>query len=91
MKRYEKYKPSGVDWIGDIPQNWKVLTITKFSTRVDYRGKTPEKVESGTFLITTRNIKNGLINYEISKEYVSDKNFNEIMSRGLPEWKKRTN
>lgn len=24
MKRYEKYKPSGIDWIGDVPSNWNV-------------------------------------------------------------------
>lgn len=24
MKRYEKYKPSGVEWIGDVPSNWNV-------------------------------------------------------------------
>ena len=94
MQRYEKYKDSGVDWIGEIPQKWEILSITKFSTRIDYRGKTPEKVESGTFLITTRNIKNGSINYEISKEYVSDKNYiifhtlfgrrvNDALSRAL--------
>lgn len=24
MKRYDKYKPSGVDWIGDIPEGWEI-------------------------------------------------------------------
>jgi type I restriction enzyme S subunit len=24
MKRYEKYKPSGVEWIGEIPEHWEV-------------------------------------------------------------------
>jgi len=38
-------KDSGVVWIGDIPAHWNVLSLTKYSTRVDYRGKTPEKVD----------------------------------------------
>lgn len=25
MQRYEKYKDSGVDWIGEIPEHWKML------------------------------------------------------------------
>lgn len=25
MKRYEKYKDSGVDWIGEIPDSWQIL------------------------------------------------------------------
>ena len=24
MKRYKKYKPSGIDWIGEIPEHWKI-------------------------------------------------------------------
>ena len=27
MKRYEKYKPSGVEWIGDIPEHWEIKPI----------------------------------------------------------------
>lgn len=26
-KPYPKYKPSKIDWIGDIPENWKVLRV----------------------------------------------------------------
>ena len=27
MQRYEKYKYSGVDWIGEIPEGWKILKL----------------------------------------------------------------
>lgn len=27
MKQYPKYKPSGIEWIGDIPEGWKVKKI----------------------------------------------------------------
>jgi len=27
MKRYEKYKESGVDWIGEIPESWEVRRL----------------------------------------------------------------
>jgi type I restriction enzyme S subunit len=33
MKPYPKYKPSGVEWIGDIPEHWVICSvkyITKF-------------------------------------------------------------
>lgn len=33
MKTYDKYKPSGIDWIGDIPEHWKVKKL-KFSDEV---------------------------------------------------------
>lgn len=78
-------KDSGVDWIGKIPEYWGVLPLTKYSTRVDYRGKTPEKVDEGRFLLTAKNIKYGHIDYEISKEYILEKQYEKVMSRGKPE------
>ena len=26
-KPYPKYKPSGIDWIGEIPEGWKVKKL----------------------------------------------------------------
>jgi type I restriction enzyme S subunit len=79
-----KLKDSGFEWIGEIPEHWYIVPMIKYASRVDYRGKTPEKVDSGIVLVTTKNIKGGIIDYEISKEYVLEKDYNAIMSRGLP-------
>ena len=78
-------KDSGVEWIGQIPEHWVILPLTKYSTRVDYRGKTPEKVEEGRLLVTTRNIKNGVLDYQISQEYIKESQYKDAMSRGLPQ------
>lgn len=79
-------KDSGVEWLGKIPRHWQCVGFTKsISSQVDYRGKTPEKVQEGVFLVTAKNIKDGTINYELSKEYVRDDQYDEIMSRGKPE------
>jgi len=77
---------SGVEWIGDIPSGWGVVPVTKYTKSiVDYRGKTPEKVASGVFLVTAKNIKKGQIDYAASTEFVSEKDYPKIMARGLPE------
>ena len=79
-------KDSGVEWIGYIPANWSVVPLTKFlESRVDYRGKTPTKVDEGVFLVTAYNIKDGSIDYSASQEYVSRDEYEEIMRRGKPE------
>ena len=79
-------KDSGVEWLGDVPKHWIVAGLTKFiESQVDYRGKTPEKVKSGTFLVTARNIKEGQINYDLSSEFVREEDYLEIMRRGIPE------
>ena len=79
-------KDSGVKWIGEIPEHWRIVPLTKqLESIVDYRGKTPEKVDDGIFLVTARNIKNGMIDYSISSEYVKAEDYNEIMRRGIPQ------
>lgn len=40
MKRYSAYKPSGIEWIGDIPEKWDVVRI-KFLCDAMYPGATP--------------------------------------------------
>ena len=78
-------KDSGVEWLGEIPVHWKVKPLTKYVVeKSDYRGKTPEKVISGVFLVTARNVRMGAIDYECSQEFVSEKDYAEIMRRGLP-------
>lgn len=78
-------KPSGVDWLGEIPAHWSVRGLTKCTTRVDYRGATPEKSSSGIFLVTARNIKDGSIDYEISREFIPEDVYAQTMRRGFPE------
>lgn len=51
---------------------------------VDYRGKTPKKVDNGVFLVTAKNIRKGYIDYEKSQEFVSPNDYADVMRRGLP-------
>ena len=32
MKRYDKYKESGVEWIGEIPEHWEMSKLKFIST-----------------------------------------------------------
>ena len=79
-------KPSGVEWLGDVPKHWVVGGLPRFiGPVVDYRGRTPEKLDSGMFLVTARNIRNGKIDYEASEEYVSPASAESLLARGRPE------
>ncbi|MFW2135002.1 restriction endonuclease subunit S [Chryseobacterium sp. TY4] len=63
---------------------WEFFKITEVADYVDYRGKTPTKTDCGVFLVTAKNVKFGFIDYNSSKEFVSDSDYFNIMSRGLP-------
>ena len=78
-------QPSGIDWLGDIPDHWEIRGLTKCTKRIDYRGATPEKSNSGVFLVTAKNIKNGQIDYEASKEYIPEETYEYVMRRGKPQ------
>ena len=82
---HAKLKPSGIDWLGDVPAHWDVLPFTKYvAEKSDYRGKTPEKTQDGVFLVTAKNVRMGYIDYESSQEYVAEDEYDDIMRRGLP-------
>ena len=86
MKRYPEYKESGVKWIGEIPKDWNAVPLTKYlESIIDYRGRTPEKMENGRFLVTAKNIRNGQIDYEISQEFTSEDEYQRLMTRGVPQ------
>jgi type I restriction enzyme S subunit len=79
-------KYSGIEWLGSVPCHWTVGGLTKYlSSLVDYRGRTPTKVEEGIFLVTARNIRDGRIDYEVSEEFVATDDFEEVMRRGRAE------
>jgi type I restriction enzyme, S subunit len=86
LKPYPEYKASGVEWLGMVPSNWDIGGVTKFiGPIVDYRGRTPNKVDEGIFLVTARNIKNGKIDYAASEEYVDADSVESLLERGRPE------
>ena len=79
-------KPSGVDWIGQIPKDWNTVPLTKYlESIIDYRGRTPEKTQAGRFLVTAKNIRDGQIDYEISQEFTPEDEYQRIMTRGIPQ------
>lgn len=64
---------------------WEQRKLIEVCDYVDYRGKTPTKTEDGIFLVTAKNVKDGFIDYETSKEYISENTYEEVMRRGKPE------
>ena len=58
-------------------------SISELTTYIDYRGKTPEKSDSGIPLITAKNVKKGYVSEE-PREFIPENNYEEWMTRGKP-------
>ena len=63
-----RMKESGIDWIGQIPEEWQISKIkftTQLNGRIGWQGLTSaEYKEEGPYLITGTDFQNGTINFE---------------------------
>lgn len=66
----------------DIPESWKMIELNQLFDFIDYRGKTPNKISEGVFLITASNIKQGYMDYT-RKEFISNEEYEGRQSRGV--------
>lgn len=70
---HPRLKPSGIDWLGDVPEHWRVSPL-KFlvSTPVtDGPHETPEILEEGVPFVSAEAISGGRINFEAIRGYIS--------------------
>ena len=66
-----------------MSSEWPVLPLEDcLDALIDYRGKTPEKTDSGVPLITAKIIKSGRI--ETPTEFIAVDNYDAWMRRGIP-------
>ena len=66
----------------DIPESWMMVELNQLFDFVDYRGKTPNKISEGVFLITASNIRRAYMDYT-RKEYISREEYEGRQGRGI--------
>ena len=70
---YPTYKDSGVEWLGAIPEHWKVMPI-KFALDIpitDGPHETPELYDEGIPFISAESIKNDRIDFDKKRGFIS--------------------
>src|SRR3972149_7318645 len=45
MNKYSRYKPSGTEWLGDIPEHWDIATVGRLNNAG--RGRVISAIEIG--------------------------------------------
>ena len=80
-----RLKPSGVEWLGDVPEDWDVLTLRRVITRaVDGPHHSPRYLDSGIPFLSARNIKADRWSLGDAK-YISEADYAEFSKRVVPE------
>lgn len=76
----EQMKPSGIDWIGDIPESWSMIKLKYFSYlkgRIGWQGLTADEfIDEGPYLITGTDFENGRIQFDRSY-HISNERYNQ--------------
>jgi type I restriction enzyme S subunit len=68
------------DW---VPAHWECERLGNLAKFIDYRGRTPTKVNAGVPLITAKNVRYGYIDRE-PREFVTPAEYKQWMTRGFP-------
>ncbi len=69
----------------ELPNEWKWVRLSEIVQFIDYRGKTPTKINSGIRLITAKNIKFGYLSIT-PEEFISEDEYVKWMTRGIPSY-----
>lgn len=72
MQKYPTYKPSNIDWIGEIPSHWDATKISYYCEVKDGTHDTPNYIDEGYPLITQKDISNGKLDFSKAKNISFD-------------------
>jgi type I restriction enzyme S subunit len=62
-----KMQPSGVEWLGDVPEHWDIRSVSRLSSKITngYVGPTRDiLVSTGVPYVQATHIKNGKVNFD---------------------------
>lgn len=92
MKKYEAYKNSGIEWIGQIPESWSVVSLKynlSLKGRIGWNGLKSEEFQekSYAYLVTGQDFNSDVVNwekcYQINKERYDEDPFIQLENGDL--------
>ena len=89
MRKYEKYKPSGIEWLGEIPEYWEVKRVKDlFKINPGFKMKSLDKDTQVSFTpmecLRCGQIEKRTIDYATALLYVPFKNNDILMAKVTP-------
>ena len=81
-QQYDSYKPSGIDWIGDIPSHWETCRFQYALKEIkDGTHFSPEPCEDGYPYITAADVRGIGLDYSSAKK-ISESDFISLVKAG---------
>lgn len=73
-------KDSGIEWLGEVPEHWEILSLKRFWSVIDCKHVTAEFVDEGIPLASIREVQERYVNLTEAKQTTPD--FYELMIDG---------
>lgn len=78
INRYEKYKDSGIEWIGEIPEHWETNKFNRIAFYQEGPGlRNWQFTTSGIKVICVTNIVPPIIDFSSFQKYISEQEYND--------------
>lgn len=85
MKKYDKYKDSGIEWIGQMPEHWDVVKMKYVLSGIqDGTHGTYNRVTTGEYLLSAKNVFEDGLRLTDNESMVSLEDYKSIISNGFP-------
>ena len=70
---YPAYKPSGVEWLGNVPEHWKILPLKRWvSTKItDGPHETPALLDDGIPFMSAESMVGGRLDFSRRRGFIS--------------------
>ena len=83
--RYPKYKPSGVEWLGDVPEGWDVARLKNVIAQkiTDGPHTTPTFYSDGIPFLSVDGIQDGELEFDGCR-FISKEDHEEFRKKALP-------
>jgi type I restriction enzyme, S subunit len=83
---YEKYKESGVEWLGAIPEHWEVKRLGLITEVInDINHEMPVAVDSGIPFLSAKDLlDDGTLNFEKDIKQISEEDFIRLSKKVCP-------
>lgn len=85
MKKYDNYKDSGIEWIGEIPEHWEVILFKRVIDKIkDGTHGSFQRVSVGHAFLSAKNVYDDGIRIGEIESYINEIDFLEITKNGFP-------
>ena len=80
-KKYPKYKDSGVEWLGDVPEGWIIASLKRYCNVTDGSHHSPKVQDIGLPFISVTDVGDNSINF-IDCKKILEQDFKRLIREG---------